>query len=1194
MGGDGKNTISVVPGVSVTQLGKKTYFNPYGIVPMIQRVTINYFNNSYEKIAESSTIEVKYFSGSSSEIVVTSPNIDGATPNEAYIKIRVPEEDTVNFTYTTERDSACPLTFVVISGGTITWRQGANATAKTISYSLNGGPWTEITSTTGGSDINVSKGDILRFKGNNTAYSNGAAYNYSNWFSGSAYFNTCGNIMSLVYGDDFADKKTLSSNATFSYLFFKAKIKDTSNIFMPATGLTNSCYTGMFVQCSGLTDGPKELPATTAPNHCYSYMFSGCTNLTYAPTLPATTLGNRCYMYMFYYCTKIETPPELPATVMQPYCYSNMFYGCSGLKTAPALPSTTLAQGCYSYMFSNCRGLTCAPVLPSETMASTCYDQMFSNCDNLNYIECNATGDISTSIVNLWVCGVSQTGVFIKNSGATWALGWNGIPYGWVTVNDKLALSVNKSNIKVFDHETTTVRVTVYNGFGTPWTATTSYGYISFDKQTSNDMLTDLYITISGNSSTRSATISIKTRVSSSQSYSTSINIEEILNTNNEYLTFDILEGGKVVWLAGSNDTSITRTISYKINNGSWTDITSNSVQSRSSFNVSKGDVVRFKGDNASYATNWWGSSATTFSGTTAKFNVYGNIMSLIDSTGFSTAVTLTSAFTFDRLFLGVRGLIDAKGLVLPATTLTDFCYGSMFSGCTSLENGADIPEALGTSVCACCYYMYSYCDSLLFPPDLQMKALGERCYYGMFEYCRSLKETPEIYPDVSANTYSFLRMFYHCDGLKTIRFSAMTLAASCCTNMFSYCIGLTEPNTTLPAINLQPFCYENMFSNCKNLIVTPELPSTNLASNCYRSMFSGCTSLTRIPELPATTLAASCYTHMFECCLGLVDSIESLLTTGTVMADACCSYMFSGCTNLKKMPTLLPKTLARMCYSHMFEGCTSLSENINFCATTLANACFHYMFSGCYSLKNEDIPPLTYTTLAPWCYVRMFEKCSGLTCAPELPATNLTDNCYAGMFADCTSLVTPPHLPATKPTYYCYESMFAGCTSLTTAPSINLTAVSSYCCAGMFMGCTNLVNAPILSGMSFVNGQQKVFQSMFAKCTSLTIAPKLPQTTLLYGCYAFMFCGCTSLLSAPELPATTLTDQCYSGMFYNCSSLSAVTCLATNISASGCLTNWLSGVSSSGTFTKAAAMSSWPTGVNGIPDGWTVQDATV
>jgi len=100
-----------------------------------------------------------------------------------------------------------------------------------------------------------------------------------------------------------------------------------------------------------------------------------------------------------------------------------------------------------------------------------------------------------------------------------------------------------------------------------------------------------------------------------------------------------------------------------------------------------------------------------------------------------------------------------------------------------------------------------------------------------------------------------------------------------------------------------------------------------------------------------------------------------------------------------------------------------------------------------------------------------------------------------------------------------------------------------------------------------------------------------LPATTLAWRSYYRMFKGCTGLTSTPILPATTLTEQCYFFMFSGCTNLNKVTCLATDISASSCTMNWLEGVATNGTFTKAANMSSWTTGANGIPSGWTVQD---
>jgi hypothetical protein len=111
----------------------------------------------------------------------------------------------------------------------------------------------------------------------------------------------------------------------------------------------------------------------------------------------------------------------------------------------------------------------------------------------------------------------------------------------------------------------------------------------------------------------------------------------------------------------------------------------------------------------------------------------------------------------------------------------------------------------------------------------------------------------------------------------------------------------------------------------------------------------------------------------------------------------------------------------------------------------------------------------------------------------------------------------------------------------------------------------------------------------MFNGCTSLTIAPALPAMILAEGCYQYMFSDCTSLTSAPVLLAITLVDYCYKYMFYRCTKLNYIKCLATNISATECLNNWVFNVSNTGIFIKNNNNTSWPTGNNGIQMGWTV-----
>ena len=268
-----------------------------------------------------------------------------------------------------------------------------------------------------------------------------------------------------------------------------------------------------------------------------------------------------------------------------------------------------------------------------------------------------------------------------------------------------------------------------------------------------------------------------------------------------------------------------------------------------------------------------------------------------------------------------------------------------------------------------------------------------------------------------------------------------------------------------------------------------------------------------------------------------------------------------------------------------------SLLKSDNFIGQTIdSNSSFYKLFYNNKNIVNAEnlVLPLNVTEN---CYYYMFGFCTSLTTAPELPATTLANYCYNYMFSGCTSLTSAPELPATTLANYCYNYMFSGCTSLTTAPQLPATTLATCCYNGMFNSCKSLTTVHKLPATTL---DYSCYNGMFYGCTSLTIIPSdlLPATTLTNSCYESMFSGCTSLTSAPDLPATTLANDCYSRMFSGCTSLAYITCLATNISASYCTTNWVLEVSPTGTFVKASSMSGWTTGGSGIPSGWTVQDA--
>lgn len=222
-------------------------------------------------------------------------------------------------------------------------------------------------------------------------------------------------------------------------------------------------------------------------------------------------------------------------------------------------------------------------------------------------------------------------------------------------------------------------------------------------------------------------------------------------------------------------------------------------------------------------------------------------------------------------------------------------------------------------------------------------------------------------------------------------------------------------------------------------------------------------------------------------------------------------------------------------CFYGLFNSCTALISAPELPATTLDDFCYESMFSGCTGLTAA--PELPATTLNFFCYAYMFSGCTGLTAAPVLPATTLTSYCYSGMFGGCTGLRTAPELPATTLSYQCYSSMFANCTGLRTAPELPAITLAQNCYESMFSRCTGLTEAPALPATTLANF---CYEYMFSYCSSLTTAPELPATKLASYCYAWMFSDCYGLSNAPALPATTLADNCYYGMFQCCTSLTA------------------------------------------------------
>lgn len=171
-------------------------------------------------------------------------------------------------------------------------------------------------------------------------------------------------------------------------------------------------------------------------------------------------------------------------------------------------------------------------------------------------------------------------------------------------------------------------------------------------------------------------------------------------------LTFEILSGGVINWYM-QNSYGTGKTIEFSLNDGEWIEITASNF---SAINVNDGDIIRFKGDNLKYGDSNSG-LINKFKSNNVVFNIYGNIMSLIDSDGFATATTLQSTYTFNEMFYSCTGLTSVKNLIMPATTLTEYCYRTMFYGCTSLTTAPELPAT--TKPAGSYDYMFANCTSL-------------------------------------------------------------------------------------------------------------------------------------------------------------------------------------------------------------------------------------------------------------------------------------------------------------------------------------------------------------------------------------------------------------------------------------------------------------------------------------------------
>lgn len=131
---------------------------------------------------------------------------------------------------------------------------------------------------------------------------------------------------------------------------------------------------------------------------------------------------------------------------------------------------------------------------------------------------------------------------------------------------------------------------------------------------------------------------------------------------------------------------------------------------------------------------------------------------------------------------------------------------------------------------------------------------------------------------------------------------------------------------------------------------------------------------------------------------------------------------------------------------------------------TVLGEANFQRSFKGMsyMTLKEGKKLTLTVTQVGQSSCKCMFQDCTGFTetpidCLPLATFQSGKNQAYASMFEGCTSMATAPELPATTLGESCYLTMFKGCTSLTESPLLPAPTIAKTAYQGMFQNCTSL-----------------------------------------------------------------------------------------------------------------------------------------
>lgn len=1117
--------------------------------------------------------------------------------------------------------TATPLTLEAVEAGTINIVNGSpiSPIGQTIQYIKNGGGVT--TTNTYPVSIAVAAGDVVQFFGNNPSY-----YGVSITSTNDVY--VYGNVMSLIDATNYATARTLTGDSNFSGLFcagwngndgnspiphfmdgyptINTTIRNhpTKDIVLPAIQLTPFCYDRMFAGCTGLTRAPK-LPATnlrladgTYTDGVYAMMFICCTGLTEAPELPATVCGHNNYLGMFAGCTGLTAAPALPAMEMTSDLYAFMFADCTNLVTPPVLPATKMYSMCYNHMFAGCTSLTTAPDLNSWSLVSDCYWGMFEDCTSLTSVKCLAREfPIGNTATLEWMKGVPATGTFYKATGMDdWPTGEDGIPAGWTVADGGISDSDMGYAPMTFEalNDGTQVSITNPGGY--------TIEYKVNDGAWTESNANPIAISLNAGDKARFR--------GSNAKY-----CDEGMNATQFSCDKDCYVYGNVMSLVTPQpeDYAATTTLtgsynfSYLFVAGDWGENTTIKNHPDLDIVLPATTLTDFCYNSMFYGCRGL-TRTSALPATTLAAYCYNDMFS--GCTGLKEkptlpATTLTEGcYTF--MFEGCTGITDIYGS-LPATTLADMCYDGMFMNCTGLTNVYENLLPATTLANGCYSEMFMGCTGLATAPLLPATTLTEGCYNMMFNGCSSLNSVKCMATDVSADYC----MFEWMDGVAATGTFIKASLANMTTGISGIPEGWTVNSGTMfdGDIYATPLCFEAI-DDC-TIVIDGGSKTLKLATMYVNPWMTSLNWGAEQSTNKSTLNLSAGQKYVFK---GTNSSLEgvSITSTGDFYVYGNVMSVINGddYMTLSELPS--DNTFRRL-FKDNAHVKSHPEKPIVLAASTLTDGCYYEMFSGCAAIDNiiclaTDIEATDATTnwlsgvAATGTFVKQTAATAWAIDSPHGIPTGWTTKDLqftpTGFDAQGSYLIMEPLADGTTVTIanpqrlrIYYTTTGNGYSSTNANP-----LVISSLAAGTklrLMGNNAAYSDGTEANSTIISCDKECY--VYGNVMSLVNRTDYATLTTLTAnnTFAYLFKGNDKIKSKPNkqllLPATTLTAGCYQQMFKGCAGLNAVKCLATDISAENCTTDWLDGVAATGTFEKAPEMTSWTRGPSGIPEGWVV-----